>query len=339
MRKLAIAVALASTAMATPALAKDGAWYAGVEGGLMVVEDTELDYTDAQRAFTLGFLMNHKVGFDVDALAGYDLGMVRLEAEVAYKRASLQDTKVDPGLSGTTNGTLFFDTSGHVSILTGMANALLDFGDENGWAGYVGGGAGLAQVRYSQDIDLPGFDFSDRQLVRLAGNRRRALRRQPVDGRRPEIPLPQRQQPGVPGGRHGSLRSEGPRAHAQPAGQRFVELRRSSASAASAAASAASASAASSGDADVPGRFGDPGDGRLSGSAASASAAATGARARPKRQSEKKDRPGHHARAGFLLSGSAATALAACARLQGITVGAGPSGWTANCVGGVLSHP
>src|SRR3954447_23474253 len=98
MRKLAIAVALASTAMATPALAKDGAFYAGVEGGLMVVEDTGLDYADAQRSLHTGFIMNHKVGFDVDALAGYDLGFVRLEGEIAYKRASLQNTKVDPAL-------------------------------------------------------------------------------------------------------------------------------------------------------------------------------------------------------------------------------------------------
>src|SRR3954454_13437375 len=157
MRKLAIAVALASTAMATPALARDGAWYAGVEGGLMVVEDTTLDYSDANKAVAAGFTMNHKVGFDVDALAGYDLGVVRLEGEIAYKRASLQDTKVDSALAAPASG-LFFDTSGHVSVFTAMANALLDFGDENGWAGYVGGGAGLARVKYSQDISLTGLD-------------------------------------------------------------------------------------------------------------------------------------------------------------------------------------
>src|SRR5256885_4807003 len=160
MRKLAIAVALASTAMATPALARDGAWYAGVEGGLMVVEDTQLDYSDANKAVTAGFIMNHKVGFDVDALAGYDLGVIRLEGEVAYKRATLQNTKVDPVLSAPTPG-LFFPTSGHVSVLTGMVNALLDFGDENGWAGYVGGGAGFAQVKYTQDVSLAGLDFND----------------------------------------------------------------------------------------------------------------------------------------------------------------------------------
>ena len=44
MRKLAIAAALASTVLATPALAVDKAWYVGVEGGAMIVEDTDLDF-------------------------------------------------------------------------------------------------------------------------------------------------------------------------------------------------------------------------------------------------------------------------------------------------------
>ena len=41
MRKLAIVMALASTALATPALARDKAWYVGVEGGAMIVEDID----------------------------------------------------------------------------------------------------------------------------------------------------------------------------------------------------------------------------------------------------------------------------------------------------------
>mgnify|MGYP003634758168 CR=1 FL=1 len=43
MRKLALGMALASTALATPALARDGQWYVGVEGGAMIVEDVDLD--------------------------------------------------------------------------------------------------------------------------------------------------------------------------------------------------------------------------------------------------------------------------------------------------------
>jgi hypothetical protein len=68
-------------------------------------------------------------------------------------------------------------------------------------------------------------------------------------------------------------------AFAQHYGEPDLQLRGSAASAAAAAAASA-ASAATSGDADVPGRVGDPGDGRMSGSAAAASAAAAGARAR-----------------------------------------------------------
>ena len=44
MRKLAIMAALASTALATPAVARDNSWYVGVEGGAMIVEDTKLDF-------------------------------------------------------------------------------------------------------------------------------------------------------------------------------------------------------------------------------------------------------------------------------------------------------
>ena len=43
MRKLVIGLALASTALTTPAFARDGQWYVGVEGGAMIVEDIEFD--------------------------------------------------------------------------------------------------------------------------------------------------------------------------------------------------------------------------------------------------------------------------------------------------------
>ena len=42
MRKLAISLALASTALASPALARDDQWYVGVDGGAMIVEDLSL---------------------------------------------------------------------------------------------------------------------------------------------------------------------------------------------------------------------------------------------------------------------------------------------------------
>ncbi|MEA3008780.1 MAG: OmpA-OmpF porin, family, partial [Sphingomonadales bacterium] len=53
MRKLAIAVALSSTVLATPALARDGAWYIGGEFGPMIVEDINVDIGNTNNAITI----------------------------------------------------------------------------------------------------------------------------------------------------------------------------------------------------------------------------------------------------------------------------------------------
>ena len=49
MRKLAVVLALASTALASPALARDNSWYVGVEGGAMIVEDIDYDIGTLQQ--------------------------------------------------------------------------------------------------------------------------------------------------------------------------------------------------------------------------------------------------------------------------------------------------
>ena len=43
MRKLAIGMALASTALASPALARDNSWYVEADGGAMIIEDMQFD--------------------------------------------------------------------------------------------------------------------------------------------------------------------------------------------------------------------------------------------------------------------------------------------------------
>ena len=88
MRKLAIAVALASTALATPALARDKAWYVGVEGGAMIVEDIHFDITSGATKTKDAAQVDHEYGYDVGGTVGYDFGMFRVEAEVAYKGAA-----------------------------------------------------------------------------------------------------------------------------------------------------------------------------------------------------------------------------------------------------------
>ncbi len=92
MRKLAIAMALASTALATPAVARDHSWYAGVEGGVMLVEDANFSSSQTVRTSNLSFdnRIDHKKGYDLDVIGGYDFGMFRGEFEAGYKHAGHQ---------------------------------------------------------------------------------------------------------------------------------------------------------------------------------------------------------------------------------------------------------
>jgi hypothetical protein len=112
---------LASTALATPALARDGAWYVGIEGGAMIVEDIDYDIS-APVPVNNAFTVDHKYGYDVDAIIGYDFGAFRAEGEVGYKRAYY-----DIGDSGGLDG--------RSSALSFMVNALLDFGPDDGLSG------------------------------------------------------------------------------------------------------------------------------------------------------------------------------------------------------------
>jgi hypothetical protein len=97
MRKLAIVVALSSTVLATPALARDGAWYVGGDFGGLIVEDLHFDSglnpTIPSGNGTSQVALNHDYGFDAAVFVGYDLGAFRIEAEVAYKRAGSRTSK------------------------------------------------------------------------------------------------------------------------------------------------------------------------------------------------------------------------------------------------------
>ena len=149
MRKMAIAVALASTAIASPALARDNAWYIGVEGGAMIVEDISLDIGALNDAGSV----DHEYGYDVDGIIGYDFGSFRMEAEVGYREARVESytSSTTTGRGGTLGnapgGT--FGASGKTSALSFMLNGLLDFGDDDAINGFVGGGVGVARVKHS----------------------------------------------------------------------------------------------------------------------------------------------------------------------------------------------
>ena len=162
MRKLAITLALASTAIATPALARDDAWYIGVEGGASIVEDATLGIINANGTVAGVGNVNHDTGYDFDGIIGYDFGGFRLEAEVGYKEAGVKDysSTTTTGFRGTSGGTLvsapagnFPLAGGKTSALSFMLNGMLDFGDDDGINGFVGGGVGVARVKADYGIN------------------------------------------------------------------------------------------------------------------------------------------------------------------------------------------
>jgi OOP family OmpA-OmpF porin len=163
MRKLALMAVLASTAMTAPAYAADKAWYVGVEGGGMILEDLNFDIATTSPSTATA---DSKVGFDVDGIVGYDFGMFRMEGEVAYKRnrnssytTTAPRTPAAVGGVGAPPGT-YADASGKNSALSFMVNGLLDFGDADSFQGYVGGGAGIARVKLS-GYNVSSTDFLD----------------------------------------------------------------------------------------------------------------------------------------------------------------------------------
>src|SRR3546814_14631202 len=88
MRKLALAVALASTALATPALARDNVWYVGAEGGAMIVEDFDSAISGGTLLATDGSI-DDDIGSDIDGVIVYDFGAFRPVAEVGYRRTTI----------------------------------------------------------------------------------------------------------------------------------------------------------------------------------------------------------------------------------------------------------
>ncbi len=169
MRKLAVILALATTALSTPALARDDAWYVGVEGGAMLVEDIKFDIGAAKDVVTA----HHKAGWDADATVGYDFGPFRAEAEVGYREASvnrLTSTVTMPirnaaGAAVNAPPGDYSYAGGRSSALSFMINGLLDFGDDDGVQGFVGPGVGIARVKSKLALNTYQDSLNDSDTV------------------------------------------------------------------------------------------------------------------------------------------------------------------------------
>ncbi|ODP37040.1 outer membrane protein, partial [Sphingomonas turrisvirgatae] len=169
MRKLAITLALASTALSTPVLAKDDAWYVGIEGGAMIVEDIDFDIGATADAGTV----DHNYGWDVGGTIGYDFGGFRAEAEVSYRQAGVdayRSTLTTPAYNAagaivaSPAGTYDY-AGGKTSALSFMVNGLLDFGEDDGVQGFIGGGVGVARVKGEYALNTRGAFLDDSDTV------------------------------------------------------------------------------------------------------------------------------------------------------------------------------
>jgi len=158
MRNFAIAIALTTTALSTPAFARDGTVYMGLEGGAMKLQDTSFDYRDPLISIDDAYELDHGTGWDFDFIVGYDWGMFRTEVELGYKSAKVDEVDVHRNiLVSTADAT--FDADGRSRAWSAMLNGLVDFGDDS-FAGYIGAGVGAARVKHRFDIDAIDREFS-----------------------------------------------------------------------------------------------------------------------------------------------------------------------------------
>ena len=164
--KLALLAAVAAAAIASPALAQSTGPYVGLEGGVLFPSrthvDATVDYDDPtvpDTTFNNVFSVKSKTGYDLDAIAGYNLGMFRIEGELGYKRANLDSLHLNPDFvtayetaTGVTLGDSDFDLNDHVTVLSGMVNGLVNV-NAGGVNLYGGGGVGRARVKLLGDKD------------------------------------------------------------------------------------------------------------------------------------------------------------------------------------------
>ncbi len=168
--------------IAAPAHARDGQPYFGVSGGIMAPKtnqaDVLVDFTTTQTPTTPSgpavagdtilpgaIRVDYKRGYDLDAVAGYDFGIIRGELELGYKRAKLEEYRFGaaelaalsialnrpsaapdpfaPGFAALATD----NVDGRVTVMSAMANALLDIGGNDGLGFFAGGGFGRARVK------------------------------------------------------------------------------------------------------------------------------------------------------------------------------------------------
>ncbi len=160
---------VAAIIIAAPAQADDGQAYIGIEGGVSLRDKVKvgIDTAPTDGNYDQAAVARTKMGIDADVIVGYDFGAFRLEAEGGYKRNSYKDLTVYnsgilPGGLTVPSGTVV-ENSRKLEIYSGMVNALVEFGKDDGFQIYGGGGVGIANLRLPVEVAGVGTVIDDNQ--------------------------------------------------------------------------------------------------------------------------------------------------------------------------------
>jgi len=143
-------------ALASPATARDGSGYIGLELGVSGDSDAEFDLEVSDGVDVFDFddaiEVDFRPGRDFDLIGGFDFGAVRAEAELGYKRISFESVDFDDDVFEDLDE-VDFDDEGRATVYSLMGNALFDALNDGSSSVYVGGGVGRARVKLIGEKD------------------------------------------------------------------------------------------------------------------------------------------------------------------------------------------
>uniref|UniRef100_UPI0035C9E561 TonB-dependent receptor domain-containing protein n=1 Tax=uncultured Sphingomonas sp. TaxID=158754 RepID=UPI0035C9E561 len=96
--------------------------------------------------------VHQKTGWDIDGVAGYDLGLFSAEIEAGFKRYGIgainyNNATVPIEVTGQQHAAGVYDGGGRTGVLSVLFNGIINLGRRGAaWRGFVGGGVGLARI-------------------------------------------------------------------------------------------------------------------------------------------------------------------------------------------------
>jgi len=154
-----LAILVASPAYAQDEIEDHGP-YIGVDAGLVLPNNYSTDIANVREDART----SSDMGWEAAALLGYDWGRFRTELEGNYRTWGGDEiTSSVAGIpqSATTTATGTFDYDGDITLKSVMANALVDFGEDDGVQFSIGAGAGRTWLDIETSGAPSGFAYLD----------------------------------------------------------------------------------------------------------------------------------------------------------------------------------